>query len=59
MDEEADGGVGDEVEGFAGGWGRGHDDEGAGGEGGMRRAGEVGVVHEADVGAVGGAGCEV
>lgn len=50
MDEEADVGVLEEVDGLFGRGVRGHDDEGAGGEarvGGLVRggSGEVGVVH--------------
>ena len=68
--EEGDVGVLEEIEGFLGGGVGGHDDEGTGGEAGAGVGmwiggvvegvgGEVGVVHEGDMGPVVGAGGEV
>lgn len=54
VDEEGDAWVGEEVEGFFGGGVGGHYYYGGGGEGG---AGEVGVVHQGDVGEEVGACC--
>ena len=56
MDEQGDAGVVEQVQGLFRRRVRGHYDDGVGVEG---RGGEVGVVHEGDVGEHGVACCEV
>lgn len=62
MDEDGDGGICEEIQGFFRGGVGGHYYEGSwrergGGGRGERVGGEVGVVHQGDVGDVLGAGC--